>query len=254
MDLIPLVIIATPSQDRSAPLLNTLKNSTIFDVIKLEATLGENLKIPTPQILVDELVKYGRSLTQNERACSLSHTAARTIIQKSTRGGVVLEDDARITSLSQFESSVLDFLEKKMSFKKILSLVQYDDKVSQEELCNANNLIRLPGACPLAVAYALTPVAAENLNLNSSKSSGVSDWPDSGCTYYILRNGLVRHGDEKSISIIGTVETRSNQLFASVRGILTYQDWKLIPISLARVITRKIVNKLTQIVIQVGQR
>jgi GR25 family glycosyltransferase involved in LPS biosynthesis len=123
MDPIPLVIISSPKEDRSAPLLNSLHASSIFEVIKLDATMGIDLGAPESLITTQELIRFGRILTQNERACAISHTRARAVIKNSNFGGVIMEDDARILDIELFQKTVCEFLESNALQKKILSLL-----------------------------------------------------------------------------------------------------------------------------------
>jgi hypothetical protein len=255
MDQIPLVIIASPKQDRSAPLQNSLKASSIFKVVKLDATMGAELGAPKSLAVTQELIRFGRTLTQNERACAISHSQARTLIKKSSIGGVVLEDDARILDLGEFEKIVCAFLGSQPPQKKVLSLIRYHAKNDQRpSRKKTNRLFRLPGSCPLAVAYALTPKAAEELNYQSSKTSSVSDWPDSSCIYYFPRIGLVRHGDEQTNSIIGQVEIRTSQFLNLIYKIFLYSEVRMIPKNLIRVITWKMTGKITEAIIKLSQQ
>lgn len=255
MDPIPLVIIASPMQDRSAPLLNSLEPSLIFEVIKLDATMGVELGAPKSLVTKEELVRFGRALTQNERACAISHSRAREIIKNSNFGGVILEDDARILNLALFEKTICEFLVSQRLQKKILSLVQYHGTNEPSSLGKQQNrLIRLPGSFPLAVAYTLTPKAAEELNYQSNKRSGISDWPESSCTYYFLRSGLVRHGDEQTNSIIGQVEIRTSRIPDLIKKILTYSEVQMIPRNLAKAIKWKIDGKIAESMINSRQQ
>jgi hypothetical protein len=247
MDPIPLVIIASPMLDRSAPLLKSLKPSSIFEIIKLDATVGAELSAPKSLVTTQELVSFGRVLTQNERACAISHSRAREIIKNSNFGGVILEDDARILNLEMFEKIICEFLVSQRRQKKILSLVQYHGTNNQGFLSKEQNrLFRLPGSFPLAVAYTLTPKAAEELNFQSKKRSGISDWPDSSCTYYFLRSGLVRHGDEQTNSIIGQVEIRTSRIPDLIKKILTYSEVQMVPRNLVKAIKWKIKGKIAE--------
>ncbi len=255
MERIPVVIIAARKHDRSAPLLQSLESSSIFEVVRLSATIGTELRPPDWLSTTQEHIRFGRSLTQNERACAISHSRARTIIKDSSVGGVILEDDARILDLAQFEKTVSEFLDSKLPQKKILSLLQYHDErnisLSKKE---KNRIFRLPGSFPLAVAYALTPNAAEELISQSNSTSGVSDWPDSACAYFFLRFGLVRHGDKNTKSIIGQVEIRTSRFFDTINNILTYSEPRMLPANFSKIIKWKIYGKIAQVMIKSRQQ
>jgi hypothetical protein len=216
--------------------------------------MGIDLGAPESLITTQELIRFGRILTQNERACAISHTRARAVIKNSNFGGVIMEDDARILDIELFQKTVCEFLGSNALQKKILSLLQYHctnhlSSTRKEQ----NKLIRLPGSFPLAVAYSLTPKAAEELNHQSSNTSGISDWPDSSCVYYFLRSGLVRHGDEQTNSIIGQVEIRTSRIPDLMSKILTYSEVRMIPRNLARVINWRITGKIAETMINSRQ-
>ena len=209
---LPLIIITTPLSNRIKPLLESVVSDPRFVVTQLKATMGKDLKAPSEKVFHEEILNYGRHLTQNERACAVSHMRAREIISKSDFGGVILEDDARITDVENFYSSSVSFLLKNHDKKKILSLVSYFPnrrriKVRVWDRC----YFRLLSNSPLAVASAMTPHAAKQLVENAKKNSAVADWPGSKCVFYILRVGVVNHGDVESESIIGNIAFRTEQ-------------------------------------------
>ena len=208
---IPIVIIVTPGQNRHIPLVEALRNSSIFRVQELAATMGSDLEGPFEKASERELIQYGRALTANERACAISHLRARYIIADSQLGGVILEDDARVINLTVLETSVANFLNKSQGKCKILSLVDYRDSHKNHQRRLIKKLLptfRLFAECPLAVAVALTPHAARNLIESAQFSSQVSDWPESNCQFSCLASGNFRHGDTNTTSIIGDIAER----------------------------------------------
>ena len=222
---IPAVIISTPNSGRLLPLIDKLSATNTFEPILLTATMGENLKLPSEYETRKELENYGRTLTQNERACAISHTQARDIIAESPIGGIIFEDDARILDLLSLEKSTVDFLLKYGETYSALGLVQYSrfKKVSRPSF-QIPRFRRLLSEVPLAVATVLTKNAARKLTESASSSSQIADWPSSGCKYYFLAPGCVRHGDESSGTVIGDSSTR---ILGNYPPILTRQGIKL---------------------------
>jgi GR25 family glycosyltransferase involved in LPS biosynthesis len=203
-------------------------------VTQLQATMGNDLKVPSDIAISEEISNYGRRLTQNERACALSHTSAREIISKSEFGGVILEDDARIINLENFYSLSVRFLLRNQKKRKILSLVNYfSNKPENKSQIRPKSYFRLLSHAPLAVAAAITPKAAKQLLKNSKKNSAVADWPGFRCVFYILNTGVVNHGDAESESIIGNVGFRVEQ------GTINFTSKK----DIIR-ITRKVLQKI----------
>jgi len=190
-------------------LLESVVSDPRFVVTQIQATMGNDLEAPSDSAISAEISNYGRSLTQNERACALSHMSAREIISQSEFGGVILEDDARIINLESFYSLSVHFLLRNTNRRKILSLVTYfPNKPKIKSQIWKKSYFRLLSNSPLAVAAAITPNAAKQLLKNSKKNSTVADWPGFRCVFYILDAGVVNHGDDESESIIGNAGFR----------------------------------------------
>jgi GR25 family glycosyltransferase involved in LPS biosynthesis len=204
VDKIPVFIIRTPNSERIIPLLSQLSKCRIFEVVIVDATMGKDLNEPTLMSRTFEMRHYGRYLTQNERACAISHTQARKQISDTGFGGVVLEDDARIWDHLGFEQAVKYFLENHKNKAGVLSLLSYVTEIPIGSSTRTNPRIhKLFAESPLAVATAITPVAARELVDSATKYSQTADWPTSRCKFYVLESGVVKHGDENTESIIG---------------------------------------------------
>jgi hypothetical protein len=243
MYILPVVIITTPQSKRVEPLLDRLKGDTRFVVTQIDATMGENMLGPTEISLKSEYRNYGRSLSQSERACAVSHQCARAIISQSDFGGIIFEDDARIIDLDRLYYFSLHFLQKKSKQPRILSLVSY---ITRDPKSPPGSLQKfyypLFSDAPLAVATAMTPKAAVELVSGSKKGSMVADWPHSRCKFYVLREGVVNHGDSETSSIIGDADSRIVQMKFSLSS----------PYAINRIPTR-IFQKLDKYLIELIQ-
>lgn len=243
MYILPVVIITTPQSKRVEPLLDRLNGDVRFVVTQIDATMGQSMQEPTELSLISEHRNYGRSLSQGERACAVSHQRARAIISHSDFGGIILEDDARIIDLDRLYYHSSQFLQKKSNQPRILSLVSYYSNEPKIQIGKLRQLyFPLFSDAPLAVAAAMTPTAASQLVSSSKKSSMVADWPHSRCRFYILRKGVINHGDSETSSVIGHVDSRISQLKVSL----------LFPYGINR-IPKRIIQKLDQYLIKTIQ-
>ena len=225
MQRIPAVIIQTPNSKRFEPLLESLRGSQILEPILLPAVMGKSLPRAADSVAHEEVARFGRELTQNERACAISHSKARTIIAASKHGGLVFEDDARITHLANLEATVSNFLSKAYPSIRALGLLHYGKTSTSPDLVfNEPKFHRLLAEAPLAVATVLTPGAAESLLESATKTSQIADWPHSRCKFYITSVGLVLHGDADTGSVIGETSARvyaSSPQIYTVSGFLS---------------------------------
>lgn len=209
MQRLPAVIIQTPNSDRFLPLFEVIGQSDLFEPILVSATMGYSLSGSHEGSIEGEVQRFGRELTQNERACAISHSKAREIIALSKHGGIVFEDDARILDLEYLERVTSAFLMKRSKFNSALGLLEYKDNFSgAERYITSPKYRRLLAETPLAVATVLTPLAACELIASAAGSSQTADWPRSECRFFILSQGCVRHGDSSSGSVIGETARR----------------------------------------------
>ncbi len=228
MQRIPAVIIQTPNSERFLPLLEVICKSEVFEPVLIVATMGYSLSGENEEFIQEEVLRYGRVLTQNERACAVSHSEARNVIAQSQHGGIIFEDDARVIDLEHLEQAALSFLAKFSNVNSALGLLDY--KNQHVEGCTNSKPLRfrkLLAETPLAVATVLTPIAASEILKSAITSSQTADWPKSKCRFFILSDGCVRHGDETSGSVIGDTAMRVSgkppQLFSPHSLVSTYR-------------------------------
>ena len=149
---------------------------------------------------------YGRSLTPGEIGCANSHNLARDFVSRTSFGGVILEDDARIPNPGAVADLVVGFLRRSIGKPAVLSLTGIFPKPLAEDLIlTASERFRFQrvfGEPPLAVAYAITPLAAEYLLKSNSPIKFMSDWPVSPNKYYVASPPGAYHGDLLTKSII----------------------------------------------------
>ena len=198
-----------------------------IDVVILDATMGRDLNEPSLPSRSFEMNAYGRNLTQNERACAISHSRARQLIAETENGGAILEDDARILDCEKFQHATLSFLESQQSKASVLSLLAYlTEALGRTEKCVKSGTRKLLAESPLAVAAVITPKAATELVRSAMIESQTADWPSSPCKFYILESGVVSHGDEQTQSIIGATIDRVNRKTNPFKSILSLRRFK----------------------------
>jgi hypothetical protein len=220
---IPAVIIQTPNSDRFRPLFDVISTSKILEPILLTATMGDSLIVFGAGAAEEEQSRYGRVLSQNERACAISHSNARKIIAASSNGGIIFEDDARVIDLTYLETSVLTFLAERLHSSSALGLLDYTARTVTNSITNYQlKFQRLLAETPLAVATAITPAAAKLMLHSAAASSQTADWPKSDCRFFVLSRGCVLHGDPTSGTTIGDPSLRvasSNSIPVSLAGL-----------------------------------
>jgi GR25 family glycosyltransferase involved in LPS biosynthesis len=202
-------IIQTPESNRSIPLLNTLRKHPRIRVNLVEATMLKcESEIIKERISVDRnyfQAIEGRNLTFPEIGCAHSHNLARQLVMNTTFGGVILEDDARISNLDAFFISAIDFLQSNSDRDLIIVLTGMMKNHNQYRVLKSGEepkVVKLLGNAPLAVAYALTPQAAGSLFKANSPIRYVADWPVSSSTFCFANPPTVIHGDGLSVSSI----------------------------------------------------
>jgi hypothetical protein len=199
-----VVLIETPDSNRSAPLIRILRDDPRFELIRLPASMfNDHNEIRKAQISLN-LDRFeffnGRAMTPQEIGCSFSHNTARKIISTSPGGGVVLEDDARIGNLEDFYQIATKFLNKNSTKRKVLSLNMF--RLNPKQNFDKDGYQALVGKPILAVAYALSPMAASTLLDENIPITSVSDWPNSRVRYFATFQEVVAHGDSETVSTI----------------------------------------------------
>jgi len=203
---IPAIVIEIPEICRSAPLIEILSKSSVFEIIKLPAVMFQFSKNEYHVDLEHLKVVYGRKMNEGEIGCAISHMHAQEILSKTNFGGIVLEDDARIPDLIKFEDLILRFFgNMKSDEKSLLSLLpwRHRNSVMKTTLGYKSAIYKLTGTTPLTVAYAVNAKAAKELSFANKAIKYLPDWPKNDCTFYTSIDGVVNHGDSKTFSLIG---------------------------------------------------
>lgn len=126
-DQLLVIIIDTPNSNRSQPLLDIFNSDPRFDIVRLPACMlnteedVENQNIKVSLEAFDFF--HARLMSPQEIGCAISHNRARQLLANSFRGGVVLEDDARITNLDSFYEIAVNFLKSQSEKSSVLSLM-----------------------------------------------------------------------------------------------------------------------------------
>jgi GR25 family glycosyltransferase involved in LPS biosynthesis len=212
-----VIVIRTPNSDRYRPIESILKNDKRFELEYIEASMtptyhdvkSRNIAYST------EIFEYfhGRKLTPPEIGCADSHNRARNLIQYSSNGGVILEDDARVIDVDLLYNVSFLFLNSNQGFKSILSLTPFNRLIKNQN--KKIKIIRVLGTTDLAVAYALTPSAAKSLIKVNQPIASVADWPKSTCKFHITNVQSITHGDSntKSTIIVDEKDFRNDYAF-----------------------------------------
>jgi len=250
-----VVVIVTPNSARHVPLLKMLKGDERFEIKTLSATmLNTNLDLQTSGIKYDQCYSQifeGRDLTSREIGCANSHNLARAMISENPLGGVILEDDARITNSELFYRISMAFLVKQSGKPFVLNLtglrfVQLRNPSFFSSLSNLN--MTLYGKPDLAAAYALSQVSSRILLNANLPIRSVADWPESDCIYQVALNPVVAHGDENTkstIAIIGS-DFRKGITFKQKMKLLTFYSFKNSQGITFRTYIRKVlINRIT---------
>lgn len=195
-----VIIIETPNSNRSQPLVNSLSSDPRIDVVRLPACMLNTYEdVRFQKVNVDlEVFKFlhGRLMSPQEIGCAISHNRARHLLANSLRGGVILEDDARITKVDTFYETAMNFLENQSEKSSVLSINEF--RTSKFLAINKKGYQRLMGVPFLAVSYVATTSAARALCNANDPVKSVSDWPRANIKYFSLYMPIAIHGEELS--------------------------------------------------------
>lgn len=195
-----VIIIETPNSNRSQPLVKSLSSDPRFDVVRLPACMlntYEDVRFQNVNVALETFrFLHGRLMSPQEIGCAISHNRARQLLANSFRGGVILEDDARITKVDSFYETAMNFLEDQSEKSSVLSI--NDFRTSKCLAINKKGSQRLMGVPFLAVSYVATPSAARALRNANDPVKTVSDWPRANIKYFSLYMPLALHGEELS--------------------------------------------------------
>ena len=261
-ELIPLIIITVPNSSRIEPLLKQLNSSSLFNIIQFPAVMfdGSDHKF-SPNYKKQKII-YARNLSNGEIGSAISHQMVQKTYMSMNVPCVVLEDDARIPNLENFESVVTSYIEKHSNDKSILSLVPWKPKdKSTQNLDSVPEVIGLSGSTPTTVAYVITPTSMRELSDSNSDFSFLPDWPPNTIKFYTTIHGVVNHGDSNTTSLIDSIgrkkTKRSKNLLkltflpfianrSSFVNIWDYYNICIKPSITWRIDSFKIKNKLNQ--------
>jgi GR25 family glycosyltransferase involved in LPS biosynthesis len=217
-----VVVIRTPNSDRYQPIKALLENDKRFELEYLDASMTPTyLDVASRHIAYStEMFEFfhGRKLAPAEIGCADSHNRARKLIQNREDGGIILEDDARITNVDSLFNMAINFLSSEKLNYSILSLTGFRQvglKNSSEHLLEINKYIKLWGNPDLAVSYVLTNKSADELLKSNQPVKDVSDWPITKCKFFVPIVPLVQHGESNNNSLIDSTVSnfRNNESF-----------------------------------------
>jgi hypothetical protein len=221
--LIDVIVISTPGSNRALPLLEILGKSNLFEIHVLEATMFSS---QNDERLIDragQVAVYGHELPDGLIGCAISHQTAYQLIAKLRNPAVVLEDDARIPSLNNFEKMVGRFFSSRLGESAVLSLLPWNHKQPCSGMMAPDTrFMRLIGRTPLTVGYALTLNAAIKLSHANPALKYAPDWPPSQVAYFSSILGVISHGDLQSGSTIQHVkrDLRTNRVKRLIEIVL----------------------------------
>jgi hypothetical protein len=222
--MIPLevFVIETPNSMRGRKLFSDLAGDDRIRVHHVPATMiSSREQMRASPIEINEKIFHaltGRHLLFPEMGCAHSHNVVRQKVASLKFGGVILEDDARIPNLHEFRKAAVTFLSAFQNESALLNLFHGANSPRKNVATRENSHVGLLGMSKLAVAYALTPLAAQALVTSNSPIHYVSDWPVAPVKHYCLAIPVVLHGDRLTRSTIDpknvAKRTRRNLLLA----------------------------------------
>lgn len=207
MSKIPIVVIETLGLNRAKNLVEQIGQSDRFEFISLLATSSLSTQERNDWSVNATFSKliYGRSLLEKEVYCSISHNIARALISHYPKGGVILEDDARIISEERFYETVSNFLNHAntpclLNLSTSKSLEHKSMKFLSVTL--DSGYFSIPGPTQLAVGYALTAKAADSLVKENTPVKYLADWPLAEIKWFASNFPSIAHGDKSTLSTI----------------------------------------------------
>ncbi len=214
---IPVYILSEKDSSRATNLLSSINQLSGVELHIIDAVMiADDKKLQESGVSFDQSMAnfmIGRSLMPAEIGCAESHNIARRLVSDSEVGGVVLEDDARILDPEEFQRCVNDFLLANLGKSALLSLCGWKPEslstFNSDHAKTDTRITRLFGKPKLAVAYALTPLAAKRLFESNKIIVQVADWPAIKCKSYVTNTNLVFHGDSQTES---TIDSNSSNL------------------------------------------
>jgi GR25 family glycosyltransferase involved in LPS biosynthesis len=211
-DLLTIVVISTPNSTRKDPLIESLSNVAEVRLVELDAVMlnRDSPEYNDPHVIDKAYSKliYGRELSPGEYGCAISNASAQKLLAKTSHGGVILEDDARILDLSEFLKVSRLFLSHQIEKSAVLSFFDGASYVKRQKSLGNKSYpwISVFGHTSFTVAYAITPLACKKISKSNTPISYLADWPVSKSKFFLSSKSLVKHGDENTSSIISSFE------------------------------------------------
>lgn len=202
IEMIKVVILRVPNSSRALPLENALNASDKFDIVEFEAVMYDKSMVQFSPNFEKQMVLYRRFLSNGETGCTISHQLIQKAYSIQGEPIVILEDDARIPDLVNFEVLIRKFIVEHGKGDAVLSLLPWKSAYVTAGPGTDLTIIPLIGNSPLTVGYVITPRAMATINELNSDFSYLPDWPPTETKFYITSRGVINHGDDKTISLI----------------------------------------------------
>lgn len=212
---IKLVIIAVPNKQRLKPLLNQLSDSKIFEIVIFSAIMFSKQSSEFKPNFSKQKTVYGRPLTDGEIGSAISHWKVQKFFAGNGTHCIILEDDARITDINNFEKLILDFIQFSQNTSSVLTLLPWGSRRLSGKV-KSLELRKLSGRPRQTVAYIATSKALEELSSANIDYSYLPDWPPSNTRYFATLNGVVEHGDSETYSLIDKTGSRKTIKFYTI--------------------------------------
>jgi hypothetical protein len=209
-DVTKVVLLSVPKSERVLPLEGALMASNKFEVIKFEAVMYDSSMSQYAPNFKKQKVLYSRILSNGETGCTISHQLIQKKYSLQAKPIVILEDDARIPILSDFEMIIQEFIERYGEEDAVLSLLPWKSAFVKDLQGASLSIIPLTGNSPLTVGYVITPKAMAAISALNSDFAYLPDWPPTETKFYITSKGVINHGDASTVSLIdqtGRVKT-----------------------------------------------
>lgn len=231
MSFVPISVVLIDSLIplRSSHLISQVNMSPNYTLNRMKATMVESFESKVLEDIAYDQVSFKRNYLRDflpgEIGCAESHNRARCIVSNLDSGAIILEDDARIFDLDLLFEQIKLFESVYKDSVAVLSLTDFLTSGQRITLPAAPTLfLKLVGVPPLAVAYYLTPRAAEMLRASNEPIRYLADWPPSSVDFYVSNLNLVTHGDGTLPSLIDQNSLRSSSQLGIYRKLSNYLD------------------------------
>lgn len=201
-EIIKIVVLRVPNSSRVLPLENALNYSDKFDVVQFEAVMYDKSMSQFSPNFKKQKVLYRRFLSNGETGCTISHQLIQKEYSSQGKPIVILEDDARIPNLVNFEVIIYKFIDEYGKEDAVLSLLPWKSEFVKAGPGTDLTITPLIGKSPLTVGYVITPKAMASISSMNSDFSYLPDWPPTETKFYITSKGVINHGDDKTVSLI----------------------------------------------------